>query len=174
MANLSSPLGYGRRYPFILTMPKFVLVHWFVVVAIVAIACGLLLPMIRSAQEATHVMTCRNNLKQIGLALANYEASFRSLPIAAEVASDGKLWRSWRSQVYPVYMEQTSMFYDGSSSWDSKANMRLLNGTPIAVFSKGGKKRMVTLDRYPWCFTCPSHWPKLIKKASTTWLSPES
>ncbi len=64
---------------------------------------------------------------------------------------------SWRSQVYPVFMEQSSMFYDTTTSWDSTTNMRLLNGTPISLGSKDGTTHMATLNRYPWAFTCLSN-----------------
>ena len=127
-----------------------------VVTAIVALICGAVLPAIWSAREAAREMSCRNNLKQVGLALLNYESAYRSLPLAAEADFMGKLRRSWRSLIYPVYMEQSSMFYDVRSSWDSPTNMRLLNGTPIAMGSKDGTTHMSTLKRYPWAFTCPS------------------
>lgn len=137
-------------------MPKFGTRTLIAVTAIAALICGVVLPMIRSAHESARGMSCRNNLKQLGLALLNYESAYHSLPIAVETDSAGKLWRSWRSQVYPVYMEQSSMFYDTTTSWDSTKNMRLLNGTPISLGSKDGTTRMATLNRHPWAFTCPS------------------
>ncbi len=137
-------------------MHKFGTRTLFVFTAIVALICALVVPVIQSARQATLGMSCRNNLKQVGLALLNYESAFRSLPMAAETDSDGRLWRSWRSQIYPVYLEQSSMFYDVSTSWDSPTNMRLLNGTPIPMGSKDGTTHMATLNRHPWAFTCPS------------------
>ena len=137
-------------------MPKFGTRTLLAVTLIIAVVCGTLLPMIQSAREAARGMSCRNNLKQIGLALLNYEFSYHSLPTAAEKDLEGGLWRSWRSQIYPIYMEQSSMFYDVTSSWDSSTNMRLLNGTPIAMGSKDGTKHMSILNRHPWAFTCPS------------------
>ena len=113
-------------------------------------ACGVVVPVIQSARHAALGMSCRNNLQQIGLALLNYESAYRSLPMAVETGSNDKLWRSWRSQIYPVFMEQSAPFYDVSSSWNSRTNMRLLNGTPIAVGSKDGTTHMVTLKRHPW------------------------
>jgi hypothetical protein len=138
-------------------MPAFGTRTLIVVIAIVAVACGVLLPpMVQSAREVARGMSCRNNLRQIGLALLNYESTYHSLPIAVETDSAGRLWRSWRSQIYPVYMESSSMFYDVKSSWDSSSNMRLLNGSPITMGRKDGTTYMATLSRYPWAFSCPS------------------
>jgi hypothetical protein len=125
--------------------------------AIVAAIFALGYPMIQSAQDAAMEIQCCNNAKQIGLAILNYESAYRRLPIAIEISEQGKLWRSWRSHVYPTFIEQTSQPYDGSQAWDSRTNLRLINGTPIAsAASKGSGKTVArTYDRVPWCFRCP-------------------
>jgi prepilin-type N-terminal cleavage/methylation domain-containing protein len=58
----------------------FTLVELLVVIAIIGILVGLLLPAVQAAREAARRMSCSNNIRQLGLAIHNFESAHKNLP----------------------------------------------------------------------------------------------
>ncbi|EMI45550.1 DUF1559 domain-containing protein [Rhodopirellula sp. SWK7] len=88
--------------------PAFTLVELLVVIAIIGVLVGLLLPAVQSAREAARRMQCGNNLKQITLAMHNYESSHRKLPANYTTGAGISGNFSVFAQMAPFY-EQSNM-----------------------------------------------------------------
>ena len=90
----------------------FTLIELLVVIAIIAILIALLLPAVQQAREAARRTQCRNNLKQIGLALHNYEALHGVFPPGVlgnnGNAAAGQKLHTWMAQTLP-FLDQGPM-----------------------------------------------------------------
>ena len=67
----------------------FTLIELLVVIAIIAILIALLLPAVQQAREAARRSQCKNNMKQMGLAVHNYESTYSKLPTSGEITVNG-------------------------------------------------------------------------------------
>ena len=84
----------------------FTLVELLVVIAIIAILVGLLLPAVQKVREAANRMMCMNNLKQLALAVHNYETSNEMMPRYHDPDPQRS---SWVIQLLP-YVEQENLY----------------------------------------------------------------
>ena len=87
----------------------------------------LLLPTTVSYRESNRYTQCRNNLKQLGLALHNYHDEYGSFPPAYVADENGKPMHSWRVLLLP-YIDQKSLYdkYQFDEPWDGPNNSQLL------------------------------------------------
>jgi prepilin-type N-terminal cleavage/methylation domain-containing protein/prepilin-type processing-associated H-X9-DG protein len=89
----------------------FTLIELLVVIAIIAVLIALLLPAVQAAREAARRMQCTNNLKQLGLALANYESSNGCFPpTGGDLGGDGKANDFSAATRLLPYMEQAAIY----------------------------------------------------------------
>jgi Tfp pilus assembly protein PilE len=87
------------------------LIELLVVIAIIAILIALLLPAVQQAREAARRSQCKNNLKQLGLALHNYHDTFNTLPPGAiqVFETNAQNEATWISMILP-YIDQAPLY----------------------------------------------------------------
>lgn len=138
----------------------FTLVELLVVIAIIGVLVALLLPAVQQAREAARRMQCKNNLKQLGLAMHNYHDTHRELPPAAI---------SWEGD---PNRPGTGSWYD-DHGWYSQILAQIEQGNVANqidykvkfsdAVNQAARKAKIAL------FGCPSDGLKQNEWASTTW-----
>lgn len=142
----------------------FTLIELLVVIAIIAILIALLLPAVQQAREAARRSTCKNNMKQLGLALHNYNETFKVLPYSvshsgscsggsASTASTVTLnHRGWLLLL--PYLEQSNLYNKFNPSL-ATASYNPSGGTIVAPGAAGNPNDEV-VSTIVKAFHCPS------------------
>lgn len=115
----------------------FTLIELLVVIAIIAVLIALLLPAVQQAREAARRSQCKNNLKQIGIALHNYHDSLLVLPYGASLGYDTtlagqpgftpRMGFNWRVFILP-YIDQAPLYAQLSAT--SPTNLAAVSALP--------------------------------------------
>ena len=109
----------------------FTKVELIVTILIIAVLIAVLLPPEQSVRHASRRSQCKNNLKQIGLALVSYHDIYKCFPPAFVSDADGRPAHSWRVLLLPFLEEK--MLYDQyrfDESWDGPSNAKLVDRIP--------------------------------------------
>jgi prepilin-type N-terminal cleavage/methylation domain-containing protein len=126
--------GHSMRKP--KASRGFTLIELLVVIAIIAVLIALLLPAVQQAREAARRTQCKNNIKQLGLALHNYEETFSALPpggtrpsgASITNGSDNNWGTNWVTRILP-FIDQANL----SNKYDFNIEGR--QGTNAALCS---------------------------------------
>jgi prepilin-type N-terminal cleavage/methylation domain-containing protein len=138
----------------------FTLVELLVVIAIIGVLVAMLLPAINAAREAARRNACKNNLKQIGLAVNNYLSAQKRFPASAESYGSigGWSYMTWTVALMP-YLEDRALYekYDAANR-DESVTSRFIDDTNDTV--------IVQIYQTPLAiYTCPSDQDTQIQAA---------
>lgn len=117
----------------------FTLIELLVVIAIIAILIALLLPAVQQAREAARRTQCKNNLKQLGLAVHNFHDTYNALPNLVNHTGGPTVW----FHILP-YVEQAAMFqlYQGGAT----ATTGTFNGQSTSLQQEMNNNYQIIVD----------------------------
>ena len=139
------------------TKSGFTLVELLVVIAIIGILIGMLLPAVQTVRAAARRISCANKMRQIGLALHNYESALNELPvnqIGAGISDGAGSFQtghySWLVPLLP-FLEQENLY--------SSFNLRVNNGDGSGFMMSDTHPNAAAAATSVELFLCPSDTP---------------
>jgi prepilin-type N-terminal cleavage/methylation domain-containing protein len=164
--SVSSFFDFVREEAMNKNRSGFTLIELLVVIAIIAVLIALLLPAVQAAREAARRSQCLNNMKQIGIAIANYESSFRLYPFAKGLAytavPGAAAYARWSGQSQLlIFIEQGNLY--------NSINFNLPPETPgmagavpfMPAYQNPNRENMTASLTQVAAFLCPSDGPTI-------------
>ena len=162
----------------------FTLVELLVVIAIIGTLVALLLPAVQAAREAARRMSCANNLRNIGLAILNFEQTTKVFPKGIHYGKDSKtgetryevskeFWhipmtgKGWIVDILP-YLEQQALYEGLRPGFEDTQHWDLNSGTGMARL----EIREFMRQQLP-VLTCPSDPSAIVRDDVFWWLDTE-
>jgi type II secretory pathway pseudopilin PulG len=114
--------------------------------ATIGVLVAMLLPAVQQVREAARRSISQNNLRQIGIALHNYESVHDHLPQQANYNDQGKPLLSWRVHLLP-FLEQQALYnqFKLDEPWNSEHNIKLLDKMPEVYNNPNAPSKTKTL-----------------------------
>ncbi len=163
-----------RRLSKVPSRGGFTLIELLVSIAIIAILIALLLPAVQQAREAARRTQCKNNLKQIGLALHNFHDTYGYLPGIALCGSGPEdynpgmqnIWYDFRHTAPSVFILP---YVDQANIWN-QWNIHVNGTDSLTPGVTGGQTNIQLANRQLPVFTCPS-MPAPVNPVYNCWSS---
>jgi prepilin-type N-terminal cleavage/methylation domain-containing protein len=157
----------------------FTLVELLVVIAILGILIGLLLPAVQSARESSRQATCNANLKQIGLAIQNFDSARKRLPYShyqrpsnscatTKSGTDGRSRWAWSAEILP-FIEQSDIYNQlGVGTTAGEVVCGVPTGAQLTLSDSKSPTQVELQQIVPPVYNCPSANDPLLNLASAT------